>query len=95
MPPIDTSPLGPGAIAGIVIAIVVIVLVLLVVVTIIVVWHLRSVKEQGFYTTEEDEAKEPPTMLRYSASLRSISSQTVVPVANAQGSVAKEKEFYA
>ena len=37
------------------------------------------VNRQGFYFTNEDKS-EAPQMLRYSASLRSLSSQTVMPI---------------
>ncbi len=69
-------------------------LIFMIVIVIVCICRLRSINRQGFYTTHEDQTKEPPTMLRYSASLRSISSQTVVPVENTQGTVAKENEFY-
>lgn len=69
-------------------------LLLIIVILCVCICRLRSINNQGFYTTNEDQSKEPPTMLRYSASLRSISSQTVVPVENNQGSVIKENEFY-
>lgn len=68
------------------------VLLLLIVVLCFCIWRLR-VNRQGFYHTYEDKTSEPPTMLRYSASLRSISSQTVVPVTEGRA-VTKENEFY-
>ena len=68
------------------------VLLLLIVILCFCIVRLR-VNRQGFYPTYEDKTSEPPTMLRYSASLRSISSQTVVGV-NEGKSVTRENEFY-
>ena len=68
------------------------VLLLIVVILCLCICRLR-VNRQGFYHTYEDKVSEPPTMLRYSASLRSISSQTVIPAAEGK-SVSKENEFY-
>ena len=67
------------------------VLVVLVCLVCVCFFRLR-VNRQGFYETNEDKTNEPPSMLRYSASLRSISSQTVVPTDGRAGS--KENEFY-
>ena len=54
-----------------------------------------NASRQGFYTTDEDKAANPPSMLRYSASLRSISSQAVVPIIDGKGQLTeKENEFY-
>lgn len=86
------APLSEEAIIGIAVAVAgVAVLLLLAVVICVCICRLR-VNRQGFYHTHEDKS-EPPTMLRYSASLRSISSQTVIP-ANEGKSVPKENEFY-
>lgn len=52
-----------------------------------------QVKRQGFYNTYEDTQTSPPRMLRYSASLRSISSQSVVPV-EGKNAAQKENEFF-
>lgn len=68
------------------------ILLLLIVILCLCVCRLR-VNRQGFYHTYEDKVSEPPTMLRYSASLRSISSQTVVPPTEGK-TVSKENEFY-
>lgn len=51
------------------------------------------VNRQGYYATYEDKAAEP-SMIRYSASLRSISSQTVVPAEGKAAVPTKENEFY-
>lgn len=67
------------------------VLLLIIVILCLCICRLR-VNRQGFYHTYEDKS-EPPRMLRYSASLRSISSQTVIPVTEGR-SVPKENEFY-
>jgi hypothetical protein len=55
------------------------------------IWSV-NVKRQGFYHTYED-SQAAPTMLRYSASLRSISSQSVVAV-EGKRAAAKENEFF-
>jgi type IV secretory pathway VirJ component len=55
------------------------------------VWRFY-VKRRGFYHTNED-SQAAPTMLRYSASLRSISSQSVV-VAEGKQATQKENEFF-
>ncbi|CAI8048849.1 hypothetical protein GBAR_LOCUS26924 [Geodia barretti] len=55
------------------------------------IWSV-NVKRQGFYHTHED-SQAAPTMLRYSASLRSISSQSVV-VMEGKRAAAKENEFF-
>jgi hypothetical protein len=68
------------------------VLLLMIIILCICICRLR-VNRQGFYHTYEDKTSEPPTMLRYSASLRSISSQTVIPVTEGR-SIQKENEFY-
>lgn len=68
------------------------VLFLLIIIVCLCICRLR-VNRRGFYPTYEDKTSEPPTMLRYSASLRSISSQTVIPVTEGR-SVQKENEFY-
>lgn len=68
------------------------VLLLVIIILCLCICRLR-VNRQGFYPTYEDKTSEPPTMLRYSASLRSISSQTVIPAAEGR-SVTKENEFY-
>ncbi len=68
------------------------VLLLIIIILCLCICRLR-VNRQGFYPTYEDKTSEPPTMLRYSASLRSISSQTVIPVTEGR-SVPKENEFY-
>ena len=68
------------------------VLFLLIIIVCLCICRLR-VNRRGFYHTYEDKTSEPPTMLRYSASLRSISSQTVIPVTEGR-SVQKENEFY-
>ena len=54
------------------------IIVLLVVIFCVCIARLR-VNRQGFYFTNEDKS-EAPQMLRYSASLRSLSSQTVMPI---------------
>lgn len=61
--------------------------------SILVAYVSSQVKRQGFYNTYEDTQTTPPTMLRYSASLRSISSQSVVPVEGKNASQ-KENEFF-
>ena len=68
------------------------VLFLIIVILCLCICRLR-VNRQGFYPTYEDKTSEPPAMLRYSASLRSISSQTVIPVTEGR-SIPKENEFY-
>lgn len=70
-------------------------LMLIIVILCMCVCRLK-VNRQGFYSTYEDKTSEPPTMLRYSASLRSISSQTVIPVSEGRAATAttKENEFY-
>jgi hypothetical protein len=55
------------------------------------IWSV-NVKRQGFYHTHED-SQAAPTMLRYSASLRSISSQSVVAM-EGKRAAAKENEFF-
>ena len=50
---------------------------LLVLVCIVCCVRIRMTR-QGFYTTNEDKG-DAPHMLRYSASLRSLQSQTVMP----------------
>lgn len=94
--PLPLMPLSSELIIGISVgAAVVASLVLLIIILIICICRLRSVSRQGFYETYEDKSSEPPTMLRYSASLRSITSQTIVPVAaENQSSMVKENEFY-
>ena len=74
-------------VGGVVVAI----LVVLLLIVLIVVCRMR-VNRQGFYETYEDKAGAQPNMLRYSASLRSITSQTVVPVDGRPSN--KENEFY-
>lgn len=68
------------------------VLLLMIVILCVCICRLQ-VNRQGFYPTYEDKTSEPPTMLRYSASLRSISSQTVIPITEGR-SAPKENEFY-
>ncbi len=93
--PLPPTPLGLGGIIGVSVGAALGALLLLVIIILFVcICRLRSVNSQGFYATHEDQSKAPPTMLRYSASLRSISSQTVMPVENTQGSITKENEFY-
>ena len=54
-----------------------------------------NASRQGFYITDEDKTANPPSMLRYSASLRSISSRAVVPIIDGKGQLTeKENEFY-
>ena len=67
------------------------ILVILIILVSVVICRVR-VNQQGYYTTDEDKQVQP-TMLRYSASLRSISSQTVLPVDGARAAP-KENEFY-
>jgi hypothetical protein len=55
------------------------------------IWRF-NVKRQGFYHTHED-SPQAPTMLRYSASLRSISSQSIV-VSEGKRGAQKENEFF-
>ena len=90
--PTQPAGLPQGAIIGIAAGgAAVAVLIVLLLLICVIICRLRA-NRRGFYPTYEDKASEPPTMLRYSASLRSISSQTVVP---ADGRVtAKENEFY-
>ena len=64
-----------GAVGGAVLA----ALVFLLLIILIIACCRVKVNRQGFYVTDEDKG-DAPQMLRYSASLRSISSQTVVPV---------------
>lgn len=68
------------------------VLLLIIVILCLCICRMK-VNRQGFYPTYEDKTSEPPTMLRYSASLRSISSQTVIPITEGRA-VTKENEFY-
>ncbi|XP_019860532.1 PREDICTED: uncharacterized protein LOC109588869 [Amphimedon queenslandica] len=66
-------------IVGIIVGVVVLgLLLLLLLVCVIACIKVRS-NRQGFYATQEDK-EEAPQMLRYSASLRSLQSQTVMPV---------------
>ncbi len=88
----DDEGLGFGAIIGIAVGGVgLAILVLFIVLVSIVICRIR-VNQQGYYATDEDKQVQP-TMLRYSASLRSISSQTVVPVDGGRVEP-KENEFY-
>lgn len=80
-----------GAIIGIAAGGALAILVVLMILICVVICRFR-VNRRGFYPTYEDKASEPPTMLRYSASLRSISSQTVVP--SDARMATKENEFY-
>eukprot|EP00731_Ephydatia_muelleri_P014617 Em0008g337a len=66
------------------------ILILLIIIVVVCVCRIQ-VNRQGFYETNEDKVTEP-TMLRYSASLRSLTSQTVVPIDGR--AAAKENEFY-
>ena len=70
------------------------VLLILIVLVCICICRINA-NRQGFYFTDEDKTTAPPSMLRYSASLRSISSQSVVPIVGGKGQAAeKENEFY-
>lgn len=87
--PVEAFPLV-AAIGAAVGGAVLIILILLIIIISVCVCRI-VVNRQGFYETNEDKVSDP-TMLRYSASLRSLTSQTVVPVDGHTGT--KENEFY-
>ncbi len=68
------------------------VLLLVIIILCFCIFRLKA-NRQGFYPTHEDKTTEAPSMIRYSASLRSISSQTVVGISEGK-SVPRENEFY-
>ena len=70
-----TTPILIGIIVG---GVALAILALFIVILCVCIARLRF-NRQGFYFTNEDKS-EAPQMLRYSASLRSISSQTVMPI---------------
>ena len=70
-----TTPVLIGIIVG---GVALAILALFIVILCVCIARLR-VNRQGFYFTNEDKSQ-APQMLRYSASLRSISSQTVMPI---------------
>ena len=84
----DSFPLGTYAIIGIIVGVVAAgVCFLLILIVIICCIRVRT-NRRGFYVTNEDKG-DAPQMLRYSASLRSLTSQTVMPVDSRE----KENEY--
>lgn len=91
----QSSILGLTTIIGIAVAGVAIVILMFLIILVSLCICRFNANRQGFYITEEDKTANPPSMLRYSASLRSISSQAVVPIIDGKGQLAeKENEFY-
>ena len=76
--PPPAFPLSTVAIVGIIVGVVVLGLLLLLILLCIIIFVKVKSNRQGFYATYEDK-EETPQMLRYSASLRSLQSQTVMP----------------
>lgn len=66
------------AIVGIIVGAVLACLLFFIVLLVVILCVKVRTNRQGFYTTYEDKG-DAPQMLRYSASLRSLQSQTVMP----------------
>jgi hypothetical protein len=78
----------PLAIVGIIVGVVVVGLLLLLVLVCVIACVKIKTNRQGYYATQEDK-EDQPQMIRYSASLRSLQSQTILPV----GPRDKENEY--